>query len=78
MYSTFYKALKLRLKSRNNLPIPFGKMQLFFLPCLKNESGAKMSHFRITKGGTSVVNYVVLIKRTKKADTKHLHFPKIK
>lgn len=33
-----------------------------------------MSHFRITKGGISVVNYVVLGKRTKKADTKYLHF----
>lgn len=74
MYSTFYKALKLRLKSHDNLPIPFEKIP----PFTKEEPGAKISHFRITKGGTSGVNNVVLIKRTKKADTTHLHFPKIK
>lgn len=55
------------------------KMQLFSLFKYNKESGAKMYNFRITKGGIFVVNYAVLGKRTKKkADTKYLHFPKIK
>lgn len=56
----------------------FKKRQLFSFCVNKMRSGAKVSHFRVTKEGVLVVHYAVLGNRIKKADTKHLHFPKIK